>query len=102
MKKKLPGVFVNAITKPFNNNQNVFCSFAKAKSDEIEEKSGNLVMAKINEMFASPQYVYQIRAIIKMKNGTELTKDIIGIAENKLITIDEEYIPLTEIVDINY
>ncbi|MDD2490072.1 MAG: hypothetical protein PHY26_02335 [Bacilli bacterium] len=106
MKKKLPTVFVNKIEKKIKNNETIFYS-AKTKEKKINNKKSNnkskiSIKTKIDKMFDSPKYIYKINATITMKTGDEWQKNVIGVIDNKLVTIDEEYIPISEIEDINY
>ena len=52
-------------------------------------------------MFSSPRYVYKIDAEITLKDK-KVTKKIIGKNNNNLITIDNELIPIQDIIDISY
>lgn len=111
MKRKLPEVYVNKIKKQFKNNNNIFYSAMSLrkkedsnynnvyKSNDEDDFNVNL---KIKEMFNSPYYIYKIGAWIYTKDGKKLKKEVIGEIDNKLITLDEEYIPIEDIKKIEY
>ena len=94
MNKKLPSVFANKITKKINNNETCYVS----NSGKIEFNK-NDVNKKINDIFNSSNYIYRANVLITLKSG-EVTKKIIGKNNNALITIDNELIPIDDIIDI--
>lgn len=96
MEKKLPKVFQNSINK-VNNNRTVFYS----DKDSYEPNKKVDVNQKIIDIFSSTKYVYKATVVIKLKNKT-VEKTIIGKNGSNLITIENELIPITEILDINY
>lgn len=110
--KKLPKVFANKIEKSLDNNNNVFYS---AKGDDVDvrhddtsskdERSlgiiGQNINQKINAIFSSPRYVYKADVNITTKEG-KFFKRIIGKNSTHLITIDNELVPITDIIDINF
>lgn len=104
MNKKLPEIFHNTIDKKLNNNEDVFYS-AKNNEEIKEEKKTNKInykksiRQKINEIFASPSYVYKASVIIKTKDST-INKRIIGRNSKYLITMDNEKIDIDNIIDI--
>lgn len=104
MSKKLPEIFHNTIDKKLNNNKDVF--YSANNNEEIkEEKKVNKInykkniRQKINEIFASPSYVYKANVIIKTKDST-INKRIIGRNGKYLITMDNEKIDIDNIFDI--
>lgn len=106
MKKNLPDLFANKINKELNNNEKVAVTKDDAK-DTLETKSEKKesisyeknINQKISSLFASPKYVYKIDAIITLKDK-KVTKKIIGKNQNNLITIENELIPIGDIIDI--
>ncbi|MDD2469610.1 MAG: hypothetical protein PHI22_01585 [Bacilli bacterium] len=108
MKKKLPDLYVNKIEKKIVNNDTVFYSALEYKTKErndyidISETNTKDVKEKIDEMFSSPNYVYKMSTIITLKDKSIIHKDIIGMMNNKLITIDEESIDINDIRDIRF
>lgn len=107
MEKKLPGVFQNKISKKINNNKNVYYGkneeTRELKTIKKEKKPGMTknVNQKIKDIFNSTRYVYKADVIIKTKDDT-ITKKIIGKNTTSLITMDNELIPIADIVDINF
>ena len=93
-----PKVFKNTINKKINNNKNVFYSKNKEVLDN-EKKDKKNVVQKINEIFASPNYVYKANVKIKTKDEV-LTKRIIGRNKDYIITMDNSLIPIKDIIDI--
>ena len=103
MKKDLPGLFANKINKSLSNNEKV----SVTKNEETEDRSiqeprkiEKDINEKIREMFSSPRYVYKVDAEITLKDKI-VTKKIIGKNNNNLITIDNELIPIQDIIDIS-
>ena len=104
MDKKKPKIFVNKIEKEFENNNKFYYSNNEEKTEETKEKvhlKGKNVSEKINEIFSSTRYVYKADVDIKLKDSEIKTK-IIGKNKTHLITIDNELIPISDVVDINF
>jgi len=119
MERKLPSVFANKIEKEVGNNKRVFYSSkddleetvegvrdSSTSSDFAQRAKENLVQPKniyqkLNEIFSSSRYVYKADVEITLKDGV-VTKRIIGKNSNHLITIDNELIPISDIVDIKH
>lgn len=110
MEKKLPGVYANKIEKKIENNKKI--DYSSKESEERNIKRENKIeMAirstekninqKLSDIFNSPRYVYKAEVEIKMKDRT-IVKKIIGQNQNQLITLDNELIPISDIVDINF
>lgn len=95
--KDLPKVFHNKVDKKFDNNEKVYYSNKDTRT-EVTEDSKN-VLQKINEIFASPNYVYKANVEITLKDK-KVTKRIIGRNKNYIITMDNDLIPITDIIDI--
>lgn len=95
--KDLPKVFHNKIDKKFDNNRSVF--YSNNNYEENEVKDGRSVLQKINDIFSSPNYVYKANVEITLKDK-KITKRIIGRNKNYIITMDNDLIPITDIVDI--
>lgn len=94
--KDLPKVFHNRLDKKFNNNESVYYSDRDIKNDTIDNRT---VLQKINDIFASPNYVYKANVEITLKDK-KINKRIIGRNANYLITMDNNLIPITDIIDI--
>ena len=90
-------VFQNTINKKINNNE----EYSISKNIEKHDKMDVNINTKINNMFKSKNYIYKINAIITLKDK-EVKKVIIGKNRSSLITIDNEIIPINDIIDINY
>jgi len=101
--KDLPKVFHNTINKKFNNNNTVFYSSSaneEKKTESLEEKSDTKnVLQKINSIFSSPNYIYKANVEITLKDK-KITKRIIGRNKDYIITMDNDLIPIVDIVDI--
>ena len=103
--KDLPRVFANKIDKEMNNNRTHSVSNNEEKQEEVKEykgiRIGKNINQKINDIFASPSYVYKADVIITTSEG-EFTKRIIGKNGNNLITMDNELISIDNIKDIRF
>lgn len=112
MEKKLPGVFVNKIDKELKNNKCVFYS----QKDNIEsvdlDRSKNVnadlsnslfttgsIEQKIQDIFRSVNYIYKADVIITTMYG-KVEKRIVGKHNGNLITMENELIPISSILDI--
>ena len=103
MKKDLPSVYANEIDKKIDNNEKVSYSKESEKEETTVKKefSQAEIRKKLNSIFNSPNYIYKADVDIKLKSG-HVTKRIIGMNRNHLITIDNELILIDDILDINY
>ena len=98
--KKLPSVFKNNLTKKSDNNNTIFCSFEENNERQnVVELKGTNVLQKINSIFTSKNYIYKADVEIKLKDKT-INKTIIGKNRTHLITVDNELIPISDIIDI--
>ncbi len=102
MDKEKPKVFENKIEKEAGNNKSVFYSNKEKIEDaprgNIDKKNIN---QKINEIFTSSRYVYKADVELTLKSGV-VNKRIVGKNSNYLITIDNELIPISDIIDIRH
>jgi len=104
--KKLPKVFANRIEKDLNNNERVY--YERSAKENIEDKKDLkfilpeevTINQKINKIFGSSRYVYKADVKIKYKNGETVNKKIIGRNKFELITMDNELIKISDILDI--
>lgn len=99
---KKPNLFVNKIDKEIKNNNRIYYS-SKAIKDENElrndiKKNPNLSQ-KINSIFSSSNYVYKAQVKIRLKDKEEVKK-IVGKNQKYLISMDNELIPIRDILDI--
>lgn len=102
MKKALPKVYANKNVNKNINNEKSFHLTNDEKKEEvkiIKEVNIEDTKAKIKEIFNSANYVYKIDVEIETKDGI-LHKRIIGKNKNNLITIENELIPIKQIIDI--
>ena len=95
--KDLPKVFHNKIDKTFSNNRNVYYSNNNYTKERTTDN--RTVLQKINDIFSSPNYVYKANVEITLKDK-KVTKRIIGRNKNYIITMDNDLIPISDIVDI--
>lgn len=112
MEKKLPGVFANKIDKEFYNNDRVYYSSSnsnyseRSENKELMEEKNQTKMTlninqKINNIFNSNRYVYKAEVVITTKDE-KLVKKIIGQNKTHLITMENELIPISDIIDISF
>jgi len=106
MSKQLPEMYRNEVNKKINNNKYVFSSLIKEKENKnIKEDIINIkndrftIEQKIFNIFNSKDYIYKADVTIVTDTQT-IKKRIIGKNNNNLITIDNEYIPISIIRDI--
>lgn len=115
MEKKLPSVFANKVERNAGNNKRVFYSADERMTASLPNENGQdrtstgrtistgeitkNINQKINEIFKSSNYIYKADVELKLKSG-KITKRIIGKNANNLITMDNELIPISEIIDI--
>lgn len=97
MSKKLPSVFAGNILDTAAHNQNITYGEIKEK---VETNSLN-INQKISSIFSSSRYVYKADVEITMKDQT-IKRRIIGRNSIHLITIDNELIPISDIIDIKF
>lgn len=103
MDKKLPSVFANKISKSAAHNNTVYYTSGN-QNNEVRYKNDSKpnyqnINQKINSIFNSPRYVYKADVQIKLKDET-IRRKIIGKNSLHLITIDNELIPISDILDI--
>lgn len=108
MKKELPGLFANKINKKLENNERVAVTKPEEmvrKSEESISKDAPIlqkdIQQKIQDIFVSPKYVYKANVVITTKDK-KVVKKIIGKNNQHLITIENELIPISDIVDIEF
>jgi len=87
--------------KEFNNNRSVYASYNdngnRNNTDIVYDT--NEIRKKINEIFGAHDFIYRTKVNILIDNQV-ITKKIIGLYNNNLVTIDNEYIPISMIKDI--
>ncbi len=105
--KKFPKVYKSKIEKLKSKIQNEYYYHDNShdrdlKMTDFKNKKVDkmLLLKKINNIFSSPNYVYQADISILYKNGENISKKVIGIKDNYLITIEGEKIFIDDIYDI--
>lgn len=105
MKKILPSLYKGKVK---NNNRNQKQTVLGKIEDNItnvvvnDEKEEKNINRKIKDIFNSPNYVYKANVSITMNDNQKLKKTIIGRTNNSLITIDDELIDVSKIVQIDF
>ena len=104
MEKKIPSVFANKVSGNIGNNEKVAYSALDTKETITESNTLNTlkeknINQKINEIFSSSSYVYKADVEISLRSG-KVVKRIVGKNSLYLITLDNELIPIADIVDI--
>ncbi len=103
MNKKIPKVFANKVDKYAGNNERVFYSEKNnnitLNSDDSKYETKNIYQ-KINDIFNSPNYIYKADVEIKLKDKV-VSKRIVGKNMTHLITMENELIPISDILDIS-
>lgn len=101
--KDLPKIYQNKIGN-INNNREVF--YDNINNTDIDakgkEKKDNIdldIDSKIINIFKNSKNVYKVKVEITLKNRV-ITKYIVGRLPGKVITLDNESIPLEDIIDI--
>jgi len=96
--RKLPNIYKNDLTRKSDNNEELFYSFDNIENkEEIKEEKN--ILQKINSIFTSSNYIYKADVEIKLKDKI-VNKRVIGKNKTHLITIDNELIPISDILDI--
>lgn len=103
MNKKLPSIFANKIDKKLENNSRVCVTKNEDRNVIMEEVKPEKIdiNKKLNKIFSSPKYVYKASVTITLKDKV-ITKKIIGKNGKNIITLDNELIPIEDILDIEF
>lgn len=103
MKKELPKMYQNKINKTVPSIQKVYSTINTNNeyrtTNNNTRYSGISIDKKIDSIFNSPDYVYKADVTI-ITDTEELKRRIIARNRNNIITIDNEYIPISIIRDI--
>ena len=92
-----PKMYRGEVKRDINNNRSIYASYNDKKEIKVYDKSN--IRKKIDDIFNSSTFIYRTKVNIVM-DGEVLTKKIIGIYNNNLVTIDNEQIPISMIKDI--
>lgn len=95
MNNDLPGVYANRIDKKLNNTQELYY----ADGHKEERHDSRSVDKKIHDIFNSANYVYKSNVRITLNNKT-VNKTIVGKNNNYLLTMDNDSINISDILDI--
>ncbi len=101
MKKEIPKIYVNNISK-IHNNKEVFYSYKEnnlEKKEIVEYPDIYELQDRIDEIFRSKDFIYKKKLFIKTKYG-EGYYTIISKSYDYLLTIDGEKIYIQNILDI--
>jgi hypothetical protein len=102
--KELPKMYQNKINKDIKNSQDIYNSL-NDREEVIPRKINReyfdsyIIEQKIYNIFNSKDYIYKADVTIVTKDGL-VNKRIVGKNKDNLITIDNEYIPISSIRDI--
>ena len=99
--KELPKMYQNKINKKISSSRKVYSTLdspATTNNSDIRYPSIS-IDKKIDNIFKSHDYEYKADVTIITDNET-LKKRIVARNNNNLITIDNEYIPISIIRDI--
>lgn len=97
-----PKIYQNKEYKEFHNNKEVYMSSDRSNNNNDDNdilKNSNDIRKKINDILNSSSFIYLTKVNIVIGNDI-ITRKIVGIHNNNLITIDNEYIPIDNIKDI--
>ena len=98
--KELPKMYHSKINKPSSNIQKIYSSINNKKEYIKEPKYLNIsIDKKIDNIFNDTNFVYKADVTIVTDTDT-FKKRIIARNNNNIITIDNEYIPISTIRDI--
>ena len=87
------------VNKKFNNNQSFYSSYYHHDDNTFKLQDLNDIRKKINNLFESPNFIYRTKVNLVINNQI-LSKKVIGLYNNNLVTIDNEQIPINLIQDI--
>ncbi len=96
---ELPKMYHNKIQKP-DGIQKVYSSINRLDVDEgLDRCSYVSIDKKIDDIFTDSSFVYKADVVIVTDDG-KVRKRIVARNHNNLVTIDNEYIPISIIRDI--
>ena len=100
MARELPKMYQNKINKPINSIQKVYSSINEREDRHTSNRYSSIsIDKKIDNIFNSADYVYKADVIIKTDKGT-FNKQIVGINNDRLLTIDNSFIDIRDIRNI--
>lgn len=99
MKKDLPKVYGLNV----EHDTNTRMAYTKSGEENIKKEEKEIfkkpINQKIKDLFNSTNYIYKIDAVIEMKDKV-VSKRLVGRTSDYLITMENEQIPISEILDI--
>mgnify|MGYP003293212463 CR=1 FL=1 len=95
--KEKPKMYQNKIDKKFDNNRYMFMS--NDRDNSLRVFGSNDIRKKINDIINSNTFIYRTKVNIVI-DGNIVSKKVIGVYNNNLVTIDNEHIPIDKIQDI--
>lgn len=103
MNKELPKMYQNKINKTVPSIQKVYSTINDFSDNKVlsrsERYSSISIDSKIDKIFNAPDYVYKADVVIVTDNE-KLKRRVVARNRNNIITIDNEYIPISIIRDI--
>lgn len=103
MSKELPKMYQNKINKSVNNVQKVYSTIGKSQEESRNAINGRYstvsIDKKIEDIFNAPDYVYKADVHIVTDTAT-IQRRIVARNQYHIVTIDNEYIPISLIRDI--
>ncbi len=93
----LPSIYQNKNIKISTNQQDFFYGNIEENKEPISKYHD--IRNDIRRLFTSKNYVYKLNCLITTKDKT-INTYVIGNTNNDLITIDNELIPIKDIIDI--
>lgn len=100
--KELPRMYQNKINKKIGSIQKVYSTLNESRNNKKEDNirySSISIDKKIDNIFNASDYVYKADVTIVTDKET-INKRIVARNKNNIITIDNEYIPISIIRDI--
>ena len=96
-----PKMYQNKLAKDFHNNKTIYTTYSKNETSSKYNQiiDSNVIRKKIDDIINSNSFIYSKLVHIIIGNET-IKRKIVGIYNNSLITIDNEYIPIDSIKDI--
>ena len=94
-----PKMYRNNQNKEFHNNKTFYATYDLRGKADYDYNHLNMIRSKIESIINANDFIYTKSVNILMGNEV-IHKKIIGINNNNLVTIDNEYIPLENIKDI--
>ena len=90
-------MYQNRVNKVFHNNKEIYMTSDNNYNNVVF--TSNEIRKKINDIINSSSFIYS-KLVHIVINGKVVLKKIVGIHGDNLVTINNEYIPLSNIEDI--